>query len=170
MDIIPIRSSMDPPMEPDKMYVESQKDEGASAHMSPPNVAYTADFETLKMVLTRNVDPKSWPNIGESSRRKAQKRKSMKGSKVSMPDSGSGTLSKSRIHGRKVQDINPSEIEMVQSYMDGVLYNKPQQPSLSRHSQSSDIEIDDDDDDDFVDQPLRRQWTSFPSVLPWTLR
>ncbi|CAA2987286.1 Hypothetical predicted protein [Olea europaea subsp. europaea] len=114
----------------------------------------------------------------------------MKGSKVSIPKSSSGTSSKSRIHDRKLQaqDINPSEMEMVQPYMDGVLYNKLQESSLSRHSRSSkinrtvkkskprilmiidgrlghssDIENDDDDnDDDFVDPPLRRQHTSFP--------
>ncbi|CAA3028008.1 Hypothetical predicted protein [Olea europaea subsp. europaea] len=165
------------------------------------------------MVLTRSVDPKSRPNIGESSKRKAQKRKSMKGCKVLMPESSSGTSSKSRIHGRKVginyprilnwnldklpsgakleedvfsapdvQDINPSEMETVQPYMDGVLYNKPQQPSLSCYSRSSKINrtakkskprilmitdgrlshsSDIDDDDDFVDPPLRRQRTSF---------
>ncbi|CAA3029560.1 Hypothetical predicted protein [Olea europaea subsp. europaea] len=39
---------MDPPMEPNKIYVESPKDEGPSAYMSPPHVAYTADFELLK--------------------------------------------------------------------------------------------------------------------------
>ncbi|CAA3006794.1 sentrin-specific protease 1-like [Olea europaea subsp. europaea] len=88
----------------------------------------------------------------------------MKGSKVSMPDSGSGTSSKSRIHGQKLQvhDINPSEMEMVQSYMDGVLYEMEKvQPYMDGHP--SDIEINDDDDDDvFVDLPLRRERTSFP--------
>ncbi|CAA2955720.1 Hypothetical predicted protein [Olea europaea subsp. europaea] len=77
-------------------------------------------------------------------------------------------------------------MEMVQPYMDGVLYNRPQQPSLSRNSRSSkinrtvkkskpcilmitdgwlghsnDIEDDGNDDDDFVDPPLRRQRTLF---------
>ncbi|CAA2990479.1 sentrin-specific protease 1-like [Olea europaea subsp. europaea] len=43
---------MDPLMEPDKMYVESLKDDGASAHLSPPHAAYTTDFELLKHDVT----------------------------------------------------------------------------------------------------------------------
>ncbi|CAA2933616.1 Peptidyl-prolyl cis-trans isomerase PASTICCINO1 [Olea europaea subsp. europaea] len=43
---------MDPLMEPDKMYVESPKDEGASAHMSLPHAAYIADFKLLKHDVT----------------------------------------------------------------------------------------------------------------------
>ncbi|CAA3030110.1 Hypothetical predicted protein, partial [Olea europaea subsp. europaea] len=45
---LPVRFSMDPPMEPDKMYVESPKNEGASAHMSLPHTAYTADSNRHK--------------------------------------------------------------------------------------------------------------------------
>ncbi|CAA3001427.1 Hypothetical predicted protein [Olea europaea subsp. europaea] len=43
-----VRSSVDTPMEPDKIYVESSKDEGPSIHMSPSHAAYIADFELLK--------------------------------------------------------------------------------------------------------------------------
>ncbi|CAA3001252.1 sentrin-specific protease 1-like [Olea europaea subsp. europaea] len=43
---------MDPPMEPDKMYVESPKDEGASTHMSTPHAVYTVDFKLLKHDVT----------------------------------------------------------------------------------------------------------------------
>ncbi|CAA3027030.1 Hypothetical predicted protein [Olea europaea subsp. europaea] len=44
----PVHSSMDPPMEPDKMYVESPKDEGASAHMSPPHALLKHDVTDLR--------------------------------------------------------------------------------------------------------------------------
>ncbi|CAA3020886.1 Peptidyl-prolyl cis-trans isomerase PASTICCINO1 [Olea europaea subsp. europaea] len=82
-------------------------------------------------------------------------------------------------------------MEMVQPYMDGVLYDKPQEPSLSRHSRSSKINrtvkkskpcilmitdgrlghsSDIDNDDDFVIHLYDDNGNHFLSILPWTLR
>ncbi|CAA2998176.1 Hypothetical predicted protein [Olea europaea subsp. europaea] len=62
---LPDHSSMDPPMEPDKMYVESPKDEGASAHMSPPHAAYTTNFEgeNVDASVDRKGKGKMYPDM-----------------------------------------------------------------------------------------------------------
>lgn len=36
-----VRSSMDPPMEPHKVYIDSSMDEGTTAQMSPPHAVDT---------------------------------------------------------------------------------------------------------------------------------
>jgi hypothetical protein len=86
----------------------------------------------------------------------------------------------------KICDLEPSEIEIAMSYMDGVHYNKPNQPEFSRGSSSKKSNIEKsadragtsgnslilladasigqdrvtDDDDDFVDPPPRCQESS----------